>query len=173
LPAAKKISFTTTIIKPPNQIWYYCAWVSVKYAKSFVSNDNKRVVCTLNKTITYQAALMPMGDGDFFILINQTHRKQLKLNEGDEVYVELEKDESEYGLPMPDEFASLLEQDMEGSEYFHKLTAGKQRSMLFIIGKPKSADLRIRNGIAVLEHLKRNNGTINFRQLNTDIKNTY
>lgn len=116
---------------------------------------------------------MPLGDGNFFINVNKQLRNKLKVNDGDEICVSLVKDESEYGLPLPDEFKELLEQDSLGNTIFHALTAGKQRTLLYIIGKPKSADLRIRNGIAILEHLKRTNGKINYKQLNLDIKNTF
>jgi uncharacterized protein YdeI (YjbR/CyaY-like superfamily) len=86
--------------------------------------------------------------------------------------VSLVKDYSEYGLPLPDEFKELLEQDLAGSDIFHSLTPGKQRTLLYIIGKPKAAELRIRNGIAVLEHLKQTNGNIEYKLLNLTIKNT-
>jgi uncharacterized protein YdeI (YjbR/CyaY-like superfamily) len=87
------------------------------------------------------------------------------------VLVELIPDTSKYGLPMPAEFEELLEQDIKGSDLFEALTDGKKRTLLFIIGKPKSPDLRIRNGIVILEHLKRNKGKIDYKQLNIDMKN--
>lgn len=167
------VSFTSTIFDPQNNLWKSCIWVEKRFAKTLIDGEDKRVVCTLNKTISYQAALMPLGDGNFFIMINATNRRKLKLNTGDEVFVELKKDESEYGLPMPEEFKEILTQDIEGNDIFHKLTSGKQRTLLFIVGKPKSPDLRIRNGIAVLEHLKRNKGEIDYKQLRHDMKNTY
>jgi len=37
----------------------------------------------------------------------------------------------------------------------------------------KSSDLRLRNGMSVLKHIKANNQNINFKQLNEDIKNYY
>ena len=86
--------------------------------------------------------------------------------------IELLKDESKYGIPMPEEFQELLYQDEEGNDLFHALTAGKQRSLLHIIGTVKSPDIRIRKGMIMLNHLRSNNGKLDFRQLNQDF-NTY
>jgi hypothetical protein len=129
------------------------------------------VVCTLQQMASFQGALMPYGDGHFFINVNNQLRKKLKLNEFDEVLVSLVPDTSKYGLPMPPEFEELLHQDIAGSDLFEALTDGKKRTLLFIIGKPKSPDLRIRNGIVILEHLKRKEGKIDYKQLNIDMRN--
>lgn len=161
----------STLQKFDGNLWYYYVEIPKKKATPFIKENDRRVVCTLNKTISFQAALMPLGNGNFFINVNQATRKKLKLNQYDEVLVTLEKDNSEYGLPLPEEFKELLSQDLMGNEVFHQLTPGKQRTLLYIVGKPKSADLRIRNGIAVLEHLKKNNGTVNYKLLNQEIKN--
>lgn len=162
--------FLTTLERFDSNLWHFYVSVPKQKALPFITGKDRRVVCTLNKTISFQAALMPSGDGHFFINVNQEIRKKLRLNEGDEVMVNLAKDDSEYGLPLPAEFKEILKQDIAGNELFHALTPGKQRTMLHIIGKPKSADLRIRNGIAVLEHLKNNNGQINYKLLREDIK---
>lgn len=171
--AKSTISFTAVIDRFNSNLWHFHVIVPKKIALKFIDGDDKRVVCTLNQTESFHAALMHLGDGDFFINVNKQIRNKLKVNDGDEILVSLVKDHSEYGLPLPDEFKELLIQDISGSDLFHALTPGKQRTLLYIIGKPKSADLRIRNGIAVLQHLKHNNGKIDYKQLNIDIKNTF
>jgi hypothetical protein len=90
-----------------------------KTADKFIDGNDRRIVCILNKTETFQAALMPDGKGDFFILVNKKLRDKLKVQDMDEILVELEKDTSEFGLPMPEEFAELLEQDDQGKEPFY------------------------------------------------------
>ena len=155
-----------------SNLWHFHLVIPQKFANQFIDGTNRRVVVNINKNIQFQAALMPLADGDYFININQQIRKKLKLNDGDDVLIELEKDESEFGLPMPEEFAILLEQDLDGAEEFFKLTPGKQRTLLFMIAKPKSADLRIRNGIGILNHLKKGKGKIDYKQLILEIRNT-
>ncbi len=162
--------FTSILDKFDGNLWYFYLPVSATQAASFISGKDRRVVCTLNKTVTFQAALMPLKGGGYFINVNKKTRDTLKLQEGSTVHVSLIKDESEYGLPVPEEFVELLNQDMEGSKRFHALTPGKQRTLLYIIAKPKASDLRIRNGMVILEHLKRTQGEIHYKELNQEMK---
>ena len=83
---------------------------------------------------------------------------------------QMEKDESKYGIPMPEEMQEALYMDPEADQLFHKLTPGKQRSLLYIIGKPKSSNKRIEKAIVILEHLKTQGGKVDFKQLNIDFK---
>lgn len=168
--AKSNTGFTSTLGKFEGNLWYFYLPVSAAIAQSFIKGKDRRVLCTLNQTITFQAALMPSGDGNYFININKQTRTKLKLQEGSDVNVFLEKDESEYGLPVPEEFAELLKQDTIGSDYFQALTPGKQRTLLYIIAKPKAVDLRIRNGMVILEHLKRTKGVVNYKLLNLEMK---
>jgi len=107
------------------------------------------------------AALMPQGNGDFFINVNKEIRKKQSLELGDKITIELEKDSSKYGMPLPDELKTAWELDEEGHSIFHSLTMGKQRSLVYIIGKPKSSDIRIKKALTMLEYLKSVNGTRN------------
>ena len=136
-----------------------------KVADKFLKQKIKRVVCKLNDDHEFQCALMSKGDGTYFININSDIRKKLKLKIGSEVEVELKKDESKYGLPLPKEFEELLKIDDELNEVFHKLTPGKQRSLLHIIGKPKTSETRLNKAIVVSEYLKQVNGKLDFKQL--------
>lgn len=107
----------------------------------------------------------------FFINVNKKTRDKLKVNSSSEINVQLTKDESKYGLPMPEELAELLKLDDEGNELFHSLTPGKQRTLLHIIGLPKGMDILIRRAIAILNHLKENNGKIDYKMMNEAMKN--
>jgi uncharacterized protein YdeI (YjbR/CyaY-like superfamily) len=113
---------------------------------------------------------MPRGDGTHFININKELRDQLKLRVGMEVTATLQKDESKYGLPIPEELQELLIQDPEGDRLFHALTPGKQRSLIYIVGKPKQSETRIKKAVVLIEHLKANLGKIDFKRLNEDMK---
>lgn len=54
-----------------------------------------RIKGSLNLLPIEQIALMPMGDGSFILPLNQTLRKQLKINVGDIIRVSLEVDNNE------------------------------------------------------------------------------
>jgi hypothetical protein len=167
----KAVKFKTKLIRTPG---YESGWhfvhVDPKIARKFEKKDgSRRVVCTINGTESFQCALLPW-DGDFAIIVNKVKRTRLGISNGDVVTIELALDESKYGLPMPEELEEVLKQDIEGSELFHSLTAGKQRSMLYLIGKIKDIDRRIHSALILLEHLKKNDGKIIGDQLQAELR---
>ena len=123
-------------------------------------NDSKEIPC----------AIMPSSEGFYFININKEIRKDLKLKIGDVVSVKIKKDESKYGMPVPEEFAEVLYLDPDVDKYFHKLTPGKQRSLLYLIAKPKGQETRIKKAIVISEHLKKHKGKLDFKILNQEYK---
>jgi bifunctional DNA-binding transcriptional regulator/antitoxin component of YhaV-PrlF toxin-antitoxin module len=169
---AQKIVFTSAIGRFNSNLWAYHFLVPKQKVSSLIDKNNKRVVCTLNSVHTFQCALMPHGDGDYFINVNKSIRDKLDLKEGDKVSIELESDTSEFGLPMPEELSELLKMDDEGNAIFNQLTKGKQRTLLYLIAKPKNVDLRIRRALCVVNHLKENAGKIDYKLLNACIKNS-
>ncbi|MCB9285242.1 MAG: DUF1905 domain-containing protein [Lewinellaceae bacterium] len=164
------ISFTSILDDFNSNLWHFHITVPGPVAQAFIDGSDRRVLCTLNDAETFQCALMPKGDGAYFININKKLRDKLKLKKGMQVQVSLVKDTSKYGLPMPEELEELLAQDEAGNFLFHALTPGKQRTLLYIVGSPKTTDTRLQRALTVVEHLKKNNGKINFRQLNEDLR---
>ena len=71
---------------------------------------------------------------------------------------------------MPEEMAEVLAQDEEGNRLFHALSPGKQRTLLYYAGQPKTSDTRLKRAVVFVEHLKANKGKIDFKQLNLDMK---
>ena len=149
-------------------------WHFLEVSKEIVAGfgfegKSKRVVCSINGSEGFQCALMPSGD-IFYIIVNKKKRDALGIAAGDTVGVELVRDESKYGLPMPDELQEVLNQDPEGDRLFHALTAGKQRSLLYLIGKINDIDKRIHQALIVVDHLKENDGKIIGPKLNEELK---
>ncbi len=163
---------TSVLGKFDSNLWYFHIPVPAAVASVYIDGNNRRVVCTLQNIESFQCALMPDGKGDFFININKKIRDKLKLKEGDSVTYSLEKDQSEFGLPVPEEMAELLKLDIEGRDLFYALTPGKQRTLLYLAASPKSSDIRIRKSICILDHIKATKGKINYRQLNELFKNS-
>ncbi len=166
------MQFTAALTRfEDNPLWGHHIPVPDAIAQAFLDEKQKRVVCDLNGTHSFQCALMPNGDGHYFVMVNAEIRKNMKLEVGDMLNVTLTKDESKYGLPMPEEFQELLHQDELADKYFHALTKGKQRSLLHIIGKPKSEAKRLEKAIVVAEYLKANEGVLDFKALNEAFRN--
>ena len=165
-------TFTSRLDKFNSNLWAFYITVPAAIGMKFVDGEeDRRVVCTLNHHQQFQCALMHKGDGDYFINVNKKIRDALGVKGGDELQVRLVKDESEYGLPMPEELQEVLDQDEEGNALFHALTMGKQRTLLYIAANVKDTQKRINRALAIVNHLKMNNGKVNFRVLNEAIKN--
>jgi len=166
----RPLRFTSILERSTNKLWGCHFRVPTRIAKQLFGNNSRRVVCSLNGSAPHQCAILPHGNGRFVITVNKKRRDTLGLDFGMKVSVTLKKDESEYGLPLPEELDELLRQDAEGRKLFHSLTAGRQRTLLHIIGSVKSPEKRVQRAIAVVNHLKVNKGKINYRQLNKSLR---
>lgn len=166
----KPLKFKAELVKSPVETGWHFLRIDAKHGEKFEKkNGSRRVVCTINGSLSFQCALLPW-DGNYTIIVNKTKRDKLKIVAGDKVTVELAKDESKYGLPMPPELKEVLKQDREGDKLFHKLTAGKQRSILYWVGTVKDIDKRIHTALVFIEHLKKNEGKIVPDELTTELK---
>lgn len=154
------------------RLWSYHIKVPQAIARHYLELGDKRVVCTLNRKLTIQCAIMAAGDGVYFINLNKKVRDELGLKEGSKVDVELKKDDSEFGMTFPEELEEVMEQDAVGKKWFYQLTPGKQRNLIHIVNSVKNPDLRIGRSMVIMEHLKGNQGKIDFRQLNQALRGT-
>ncbi len=153
----------------PNEGWHFLV-VDPKIAlKLPTDGKTRRVVCSVNGGEPFQCAVMPWGE-IFYIIVNKGKRDALGIGVGDTVSVELVPDESKYGLPMPEDFREVLDQDPDGDRLFHALTPGKQRGILYYLGNIKDIDKRIHAGLIFIEHLKDNDGKIVNKLLMEELK---
>lgn len=156
----KSIKFKSDLVQSDSGSGWHFLLIDRKHEKRLEFADKfRRVVCSINGGEGFQCALMPWGD-KFYIIVNKQKRDALGIVAGDKVSVELVTDESKYGLPMPEEFREVLNQDPDGDRMFHGLTKGKQRSMLYYLGKIKDVDKRIHASLILVEHLKDNDGKV-------------
>jgi len=159
----------TKLKKFNSPLWGYHFPIPDQIASMYIDGNNRRVIAQINGQHKMQCALMPGKEG-YFILINKDLVDKMKINLDDEVSITLEKDHSEFGHEVPESFQALLEQDDEGQKYFDALTPGKQRSLIYIVGKVKNIDSQLNKGMAILDHLKAAQGQLDFKQLNALIK---
>ncbi|MEX2088633.1 MAG: YdeI/OmpD-associated family protein [Bacteroidota bacterium] len=162
--------FTSVLERSDNRLWGAHLRVPVRVAERFGEGKTRRVFCRLNQGEEFQCAILHRGKDLFLVTVNKKLRDDLNLEFGKEVNASLRKDETEYGLAMPEELRELFRQDRAGDKLFHALTRGKQRTLLYIIGSAKDPEKRIFRAIAIVNHLKANKGTINYRQLNMSMK---
>jgi hypothetical protein len=171
MPQDKSFSFESQIIRFEHNVWDLHFLVPEDAWEYFIKEkETRRVICTFNDTVVKHCALMPDGSGQYCINLNKEDRKQLKVGLGDSIHAIIKEDTSKYGYPIAPEMEELLFQDPEGSDFFHGLTIGKQRSLLHIIGKPKGSETRLKKALVVLDYLKGNQGILDFKELNQAFK---
>lgn len=129
-----------------------------------------RVIIDINGLGEIPSGLMPDGKGDFFVTISKEVRKRFDLELGDEVALTIKPDDSEYGMPLPEELAELWALDEEAYRVFHLLTPGKQRGLIYQIAKPKGSATRVKKAVQISEYLKSVNGKLDYKELNAYIK---
>lgn len=165
-------SFETKLVKfTNNPLWTYHVQVPLAVVEFFKNENQKRFLVTLNNIETFHAAILSDGDNYYYIYMNAERRKKLKLKVGSIVKVRLEKDNSKYGMEMPEELSELFVLDADADTYFHALTPGKQRALIYIVDKVKSSQKRIEKAIVITEHLKMLKGGIDFKLLQEAFRN--
>jgi hypothetical protein len=146
------------------KLWHYHFSIPEHIWRELLPNG-KRVIVEINNDVTYPCALMNDGLGGYFININNNFRKKLKIQKGSFVTIKINSDTSTYGMPMCEELEELLVQDEEGRQYFNALQPGKQRSLIHLINKIKSAEIRLIKSVAILNYLKSSNGSFDYPAL--------
>ncbi|MBR9861675.1 DUF1905 domain-containing protein [bacterium] len=162
--------FKAEIRRLQSDVWWYGLFLPNKEIQSFLESEDRRVICDIEGKHKFHCALMPFGDGQYFININKAIRKKFDLEEGDQLNIKLTKDESEYGMPMPEELREAMDLDPEADTYFHKLSAGKQRNLIYIVSQAKQSPTRIKKALVILDYLKEAEGKLDFRELNEAFK---
>ena len=164
------MKFKAEISKFKEGLWSVHVMVPEKVYKALSSDGKKRVLCTLNDNDHFHAGFMSDGKGGNFIMLSKPKLKAFKLELGQKVNVTLEKDNSKYGMAMPEEFEEVLSSDSDGQQYFEKLTDGKKRALIHIVSTVKNADLKISKALTILDHLNANEGKLDFKALNEAFK---
>lgn len=168
---ARVFKFSSVLRESRNRLWGCHFGVPAAIGNVVLSGGtSRRVVCRLNDSVEYQCALLPDGEGAFLITLNKQRQRELHVKPGSGVLVELWKDNSTFGLPMPEELEELLRQDPAGKQLFFALSPGKQRTLLYIVGKAKDGDLRMMRSNIIIRHLIAHSGRINYRILSSELK---
>jgi len=168
--AVKTKIFKTSVGRFESNLWGHHAQVPIEIRNYFHKEEITRFIGTINESLSFPCAILPHGKDYYFIYLNKPTRKKLKLELGDEITVQLEPDTSEYGMPVPEEMRELLLQDVEGEAAFQKLTPGKKRSLLYMVGKLKSPDKRLEKAIIIIDYLKMTGGKLDYEELKQAFK---
>lgn len=124
-------------------------------ADHFLGDNNKvRMVITFDNGRKFHRAIQRNKDGFSFIVLGKSTLKEAKKEPGKEEKISLEIDNSEFGMPMPEELAEVLRQDPEGEAAFLALKPGLRRSFLYYLNSGKTVDTRIQRSLKLIDNLK-------------------
>ncbi|MFY0644288.1 MAG: hypothetical protein JXR19_07460 [Bacteroidia bacterium] len=156
----------TKLFRLDSNVWAYAFRIPNKTAALL----DQRVIFRIKSGKEYHGAMLSDGNGGYFVNTNKEMRKLENLKDDEAFEVHLRIDDSEYGIHLPDEMKEALMLDEEGNHYFHQLTIGKQRSLIHIVGLPKSSEIRIKKALVVLNYLTESRGKLDFKALNEAFK---
>ena len=154
-----------------SDLWHFYIMVPDAVVHSLKPWGN-RVVCTVNGHFSFQTAVLSAGERGYFININKDIRTKLDLNVNDELTIALTPDTSRYGLPVPEAFSELLQQDPEFEAVFHHLTLGKQRTLIYMISKFKTEVKQLEKLMILRNYLVSVKGKLDYKELNQAFKDS-
>ncbi len=122
-------------------------------AATLLKRFGKRVVCTINK-VDIHCAVMGNATKGFYIGAGKSTRQKIKAETNDPLLLEFKKGDTKHQALVSEELQEVLSTDPEGQERFDALTPGRQRSIIFHVGKAKQSDTRINRILKIVENLK-------------------
>lgn len=135
-------------------------------------DGSRRFVCGVEGLEPWRAALIPDGTGAYFVIVNKTRIAALRRAGADlsALAVELVPDDSAYGMDMPVELGELLAQDEAADRYFHALTPGKQRTLIYQVASAKREATRLKRATGIASYLVEVRGALDFRELQSYLR---
>ncbi|GAA0872103.1 hypothetical protein GCM10009117_12500 [Gangjinia marincola] len=106
------------------------------------------------KHIEFYGALQKRK-GEYRMMFSKAKQKELGIEIGDTLTLQLFEDTSKYGVEMPEEFEAVLMSDHEAYELFESLTDGFKRSLIYYILRQKGEQKRVDKALIITENLKR------------------
>lgn len=131
------------------------AEIPPEIADHFLGKKNKqRMVIEFDNGMKFHRAIMRNKDGFSYMVLGMSTLKEAKKVPGVEEEVRLSLDNSEFGMPMPEELEEVMRQDPEGKQKFMELKPGLRRSFLYYINGGKTVDTRINRSLKLIDNLK-------------------
>ena len=106
--------------------------------------------------IDYRGSIVKMGGPCHMIGITKDIRKKIGKDEGDIIFVEVEKDEEERVVEIPDDFAKAMEENQEAKEFYEKLSYSSKRKYVNWINSAKKTETREKRIAEAVLKLKEN-----------------
>ncbi|WP_375448360.1 DUF1905 domain-containing protein [uncultured Fibrella sp.] len=134
---------------------YFYLQITAGAVDQFSKKRATRLICTLDRTVSYPCGLNHLGDGNFFIILASKHLRKLAKKSGDSVYCELTEDPNLLGVDVPPVVEALLEQDDDLKTRYEQLTDGGKRGLIHAVNTSKDIDRQVQIAVAILQGVSR------------------
>jgi hypothetical protein len=124
---------------------YYYLKIDADVVNQFEKKRHTRMICHLDKKMSFRCGLNHLGDGNFFIIVSGKILEQLNKKLGSKIHYKIEEDPDQLGVEVPEVLSTVLEQDEELKEIYNKITDGKKRSLIYTILKTKNIDKQVQD----------------------------
>lgn len=113
--------------------------------------SRRRIVAELKGKLR-RCALIPGGEGSYYMLFSKQLQKEMKVSLGSEVNVRFWLDDPNR-IDIPTELESALEANERAMKEWQKLTPGKRRGLCHMVGSAKRSETRQRRAKQAIESL--------------------
>lgn len=125
-------------------------------ALPFYEKGHKRVqlmASSKDQTLLVHVALRKVK-GNFVVYFGKRNWKSMGLELGDSLILQLQEDNTKYGVEMPEALQAVLDSDWDAYEIFKSLTDGKKRSIIYFIRRYKNPQTQVDKSLLLCERLK-------------------
>ncbi len=140
---------------------YYYLQVEAQLVDQLPKGRSTRLICEIDRTVSYSCGLNHLGDGNYFIIIATKYLKKIGKELGDEAHFKLSLDPNPLGVEIPEVLLELLEQEPQAKRTFDQITDGKKRSLIYQIKPLKNVDRQVE---VALDFLEKETAKINKRK---------
>ncbi|MEO0895004.1 MAG: DUF1905 domain-containing protein [Bacteroidota bacterium] len=133
---------------------YHYIILPEELAQPLYERKVKRVLCRINDQLNVHSALTRSKTRGFSIMLGKRILKQLDVEAGDLLEVEISEDHSPNQFEESVVLKEVLSTDWEAQEIWDKLSPGRKRSLTYLIIQVKSVDKKIERALKIAENIK-------------------
>jgi hypothetical protein len=122
---------------------YSVVFVQPAHFEALPQGRKTRITCSILGSKAWHCGILPLGNGDAYIILSKSRLRDLGVGLGQRVSVEIQPDPSPLGAPMPEVLEALLAQDEAFAAQFESLSPGGKRSLIFAMERVKDIDRKI------------------------------
>ncbi len=120
--------------------------------EEFGTRSSVRIKGTMNG-LPIDRALIPMGDGSHYILLNTEMRRKMGLRAGSPVAVIIAENDKPEELDLPEELAACFEMEPEAQRLFEGHIPSVRRNVVYWIASAKTPETRAKRAAEMLHRI--------------------